>query len=155
MRAVIQRVARSSVSVIDDGATREVGRIGTGLTVLIGVAAGDTAAEARRLAEKIAGLRIFPDAAGKLNRDVREAGGAILAISQFTLLADTRKGRRPSFVGAAPAEIGAPLYEAVVAHLRDAGLTVHTGVFGAHMHVEILNDGPVTIVLDTAEWGSG
>lgn len=155
MKAVIQRVVRSSVSVLDDGAEREIGRIGAGLMVLIGVAAGDTDADARRLADKIAGLRIFPDAAGKLNHDVRESGGAILAISQFTLLADTRKGRRPSFVAAARPEIGAPLYDAVVARLRAAGLTVHTGLFGAHMHVDILNDGPVTIVIDTADSGPG
>ena len=153
MRAVVQRVARSAVSVVEGDDEREVGRIGPGLMVLIGVAAGDTEAEARRLAEKIAGLRIFPDDEGKLNRDVREAGGEILAISQFTLLADTRKGRRPSFVAAAPPEQGELLYDAVVRHLRQGGLTVHSGRFGAHMHVEILNDGPVTIILDTAEWG--
>jgi D-aminoacyl-tRNA deacylase len=153
MRAVVQRVARSAVSVVEGDDEREVGHIGSGLTVLIGVAAEDTEAQARRLAEKIAGLRIFPDDEGKLNRDVREAGGEILAISQFTLLADTRKGRRPSFVGAAPPEHGELLYDAVVRHLRQGGLTVRTGRFGAHMHVEILNDGPVTIILDTAEWG--
>lgn len=151
MRAVIQRVARSAVSVVEDGEEREIARIGAGLTVLIGVAAGDTEAEARRLADKIAGLRIFPDDDGKLNRDVREAGGEILAISQFTLLGDARKGRRPSFVGAARPELGQPLYDLVVAGLREAGLTVRTGRFGAHMHVEILNDGPVTIIYDTAE----
>lgn len=153
MRAVVQRVTRSSVSVVEGDQDREIGRIGRGLTVLIGVAATDTAAEARRLAEKIAGLRIFPDDDGKLNHDVREAGGAVLAISQFTLIADTRKGRRPSFIGAARPENGEPLYEAVVAALRDAGLSVQTGRFGAHMHVDILNDGPVTIILDTEEWG--
>ena len=151
MKALIQRVAHSAVTVIEDGAEREVGRIGSGLTVFIGVATGDTAADAERLAGKIAGLRIFPDEEGKLNRDVREAGGEILAISQFTLLADTRKGRRPSFVAAARPETGRPLYEAVVARLRHDGLTVQTGVFGAHMHVAILNDGPVTIMLDTAD----
>ena len=152
MRAVVQRVARSAVSVVEGEQEYEVARIGRGLTVLIGVAAGDTEAEARRIAEKIAGLRIFPDDEGKLNRDVREAGGEILTISQFTLIADTRKGRRPSFVGAARPEHGESLYEAVIAHLRAAGLTVRTGRFGAHMRVDILNDGPVTILLDTAEW---
>lgn len=151
MRAVIQRVARSAVSVVEAGEEQEIARIGPGLTVLIGVATGDTAAEATRLAHKIAGLRIFPDDDGKLNRDVREAGGEVLAISQFTLLGDARKGRRPSFVGAARPEHGQPLYEAVVAGLRGAGLTVRTGRFGAHMQVEILNDGPVTIIYDTAE----
>lgn len=152
MRAVIQRVARSAVSVVEGDEARELARIGTGLTVLIGVADTDTDAEARRLAEKIAVLRIFADDEGKLNRDVREAGGEILAISQFTLIADVRKGRRPSFIHAARPELGEPLYEAVVAHLRAAGLTVRTGRFGADMHVEILNDGPVTIILDTTEW---
>ena len=155
MRAVVQRVARSAVNVVEGDEEREVGRIGPGLTVLIGVATDDTEADARRLAEKVAGLRIFPDDEGKLNRDVREAGGEILAISQFTLLGDARKGRRPSFVGAAPPEQGELLYEAVVRHLRQAGLTVRSGRFGTHMHVEILNDGPVTIILDTAEWGNG
>lgn len=153
MRALVQRVARSSVSIVEDGREQEVGRIGVGLVVLIGVAASDGEAEARRIAEKIAGLRIFPDDEGKLNRDVREVGGEILAISQFTLIAETRKGRRPSFVGAARPEYGEPLYESVVAHLRAAALTVRTGRFGTHMHVDILNDGPVTIMLDTAEWG--
>ncbi len=153
MRAVVQRVIRSAVSVVegDDGREREIGRIGCGLTVLIGVAVGDGEAEATRLAAKIAGLRIFPDEGGRLNRNVREAGGEILAISQVTLLADTRKGCRPSFTEAARPEEGEPLYELVVARLRAAGLTVHTGRFGAHMRVEIVNDGPVTIVLDTVE----
>jgi D-tyrosyl-tRNA(Tyr) deacylase len=153
MRAVIQRVARSSVSVVDGDQIREVAHIAHGLTVLIGVATTDTLAEARRLADKIAGLRIFDDAEGKLNLDVRDVGGEILAISQFTLLADARKGRRPSFIGAARPELGEPLYEAVVSFLRDTGLTVYTGRFGAHMHVDILNYGPVTIILDTAELG--
>lgn len=153
MRAVVQRVARSAVSVVEGDAEREVGRIERGLTVLIGVAATDGEAEALRIADKIAALRIFPDDEGKLNRDVREAGGAILAISQFTLLADTRKGRRPSFIAAARPAHGEALYEAVVARLRASGLDVRTGRFGAHMRVEILNDGPVTILLDTAEWG--
>ncbi|HZS87954.1 MAG TPA: D-aminoacyl-tRNA deacylase [Chloroflexota bacterium] len=153
MKAVIQRVARSSVSVVEGDEVREISRIGHGLTVLIGVATTDTPAEARRLADKIAGLRIFDDAEGKLNLDVREVGGEVLAISQFTLLADARKGRRPSFIRAARPEAGEPLYEAVVSYLRAAGLTVRTGRFGAHMHVDILNDGPVTILLDTAELG--
>jgi D-tyrosyl-tRNA(Tyr) deacylase len=122
MRAVVQRVARSAVSVVEGDDERETARIDPGLTVLIGVAAGDTQAEAQRLAEKMAGFRIFPDDEGKLNRDVREAGGEILAISQFTLLADARKGRRPSFVGGAPPEQGELLYDAVVRHLRHAGL---------------------------------
>jgi len=153
LRAVVQRVARSAVSVVEDGEEREVGRIDRGLTVLIGVAAGDGDAEVERLAQKIATLRIFPDGDGKLNLDVSEAGGAILAVSQFTLLADTRKGRRPSFVGAASPELGERLYESVVSRLRGAGLSVQTGRFRTHMHVAILNDGPVTIILDTDDWG--
>lgn len=155
MKAVVQRVARSAVSVVEEGQEQEIARIGAGLTVLIGVAQGDTEADAERLAAKIVTLRIFPDADGKLNRDVREAGGSILAISQFTLLADTRKGRRPSFVAAARPEHGSRLYDAVVDALRATGLSVQTGAFGAHMHVEILNDGPVTIILDTDEWTKG
>jgi D-tyrosyl-tRNA(Tyr) deacylase len=154
MRAVVQRVTRAAVSVVEAGEEHEVGRIGLGLAVLIGVAATDTAAEAERIADKIAALRIFPDEEGKLNRDVREAGGAVLAISQFTLLADTRKGRRPSFSAAARPEHGQALYEAAIARLRAAGLTVQMGRFGAHMHLEILNDGPVTIILDTEEWAT-
>ena len=139
MRAVVQRVARSAVSVVEGDDERATARIGPGLTVLIGVAAGDTQAEAQRLAEKIAGLRIFPDDEGKLNRDVREAGGEILASSQFTLLADARKGRRPSFVGAAPPEQDELLYDAVVRHLRHAGLVVRTGRFGEHMQGMVTN----------------
>lgn len=152
MRAVVQRVMRSAVYIVEDGDLHEAGRIGPGLTVLIGVAVGDTEGDAERLAQKIATLRIFPDDEGKLNRDVHEARGAILAVSQFTLLADTRKGRRPSFVGAASPEQGEALYNRVVARLRESGLTVETGRFRTHMHVEILNDGPVTIILDTADW---
>lgn len=151
MRAVIQRVTRAAVSVVEEDGEREVGRIGLGLAVLIGVAATDTEAEAEQIAAKIAALRIFPDDEGKLNRDVREVGGAVLAISQFTLLAETRKGRRPSFIAAARPEQGQALYEAAIARLRAAGLPVQTGRFGAYMHVEILNDGPVTIILDTDE----
>ncbi len=152
MKAVVQRVARSAVSVVEGDEEHEVGRIGHGLVALIGVAAGDSASEAERLARKIATLRIFPDEDGKLNLDVREAGGAVLAVSQFTLLADTRKGRRPSFVSAASPDVGEQLYDSLVAHLRAAGLTVHTGRFRTHMRVELLNDGPVTIILDTDDW---
>ena len=150
MRAVVQRVASSSVSIVEDSAERELGRIGVGLAVLIGVAATDTEHDAHRLAEKIVGLRIFPDSDGKLNLDVREARGELMVISQFTLLADTRKGRRPSFIDAARPELGEPLYETVVSRLRAHGLTVRTGQFGSYMRVSILNDGPVTIILDTA-----
>lgn len=152
MRAVVQRVARAAVSVVDGDEEREVGRIDRGVVALLGVADGDTEMEAERMARKIATLRIFPDAGGKLNLDVGEAGGAALLVSQFTLLADTRKGRRPSFIDAASPELGERLYESVVTCLRDTGLTVQTGLFRTHMRVDILNDGPVTIILDTQDW---
>ena len=147
MRAVLQRVSRASVVI--DGET--VGSLGRGLLVLLGVAPADTAAEAQWLAEKVAGLRIFNDEAGKMNRDVAEVGGALLVVSQFTLHGDCRKGRRPSFIGAAPPEIAIPLYEAFINALRGLGLPVQTGRFGAMMQVELVNDGPVTLILDTAD----
>lgn len=155
MRAVIQRVTRASVSV--DGET--VAAIGPGLVVLLGVARGDGAGEARRLAAKTAELRIFPstslragsDSEGRFNRSLVETGGSALAVSQFTLLADVRKGRRPSFADAAPPEEAAPLVDAFVSALRELGVPVETGRFGAHMVVALENDGPVTIVLDTAD----
>jgi len=152
VRAVVQRVARAAVSVVDGDEEREVGRIDRGVVVLLGVADGDTEMEVERMARKIATLRIFPDASGKLNLDVGEAGGAALLVSQFTLLADTRKGRRPSFIDAASPELGERLYESVVTRLRETGLTVQTGMFRTHMRVDILNDGPVTIILDTKDW---
>lgn len=147
MRAVIQRVARGSVVV--EG--RPVGEVGGGLVVLVGVTHGDGPAEAERLAEKIAHLRIFEDAEGKMNLSLLEVGGGALVISQFTLYAGTRRGRRPDFVAAAAPQVAAPLVEAFAEALRAKGVQqVATGVFGAHMLVEIANDGPVTIVLDTA-----
>jgi D-tyrosyl-tRNA(Tyr) deacylase len=146
MRAVIQRVTEASVT-IDN---QIVGQIGHGLLVLLGVGAGDQLAEARLLAEKIANMRIFADDDGRFNRSVLDIGGAALVVSQFTLYADTRRGRRPSFAEAAPPELAAPLVEAFIAALRDRGLVVASGIFGAHMHVALLNDGPVTIVLDSA-----
>lgn len=146
MRAVIQRVSKASVTV--DGAV--VGQIGRGLLVLLGVGAGDAAADARQLAEKIANLRIFADDEGRFNRSALDIGGAALVVSQFTLYADTRRGRRPSFSGAALPEVAAPLVEGFVAALRERGLPVETGVFGAHMDVDLRNDGPVTIILDSA-----
>lgn len=147
MKAVIQRVTKASVSVGDE----TVGRIGPGLIVLLGVAQGDTAAEARRLAEKTAGLRIFSDAEGRFNLSLLDTGGEALVVSQFTLLADTRKGRRPSFIGAAPPEEAEPLVGEYENALRRLGVRVAGGRFGAHMQVEILNDGPVTIILDSAD----
>ena len=144
MRAVVQRVSSASVRV--DGAT--VGACGMGLLVLIGAGHEDTSETATRLAAKIARLRIFPDDAGRFDRSILDVGGEALVVSQFTLLADTRKGSRPSFTGAAPPEDAELLVEAFCAALRAHELRVETGVFGAHMEVELVNDGPVTIVVD-------
>ncbi|MBN9524360.1 D-tyrosyl-tRNA(Tyr) deacylase [bacterium] len=145
MRAVIQRVRRAAVVV----AGETVGAIDAGWLVLLGVAPTDTPAEAAWLADKVAHLRAFEDDAGKMNRSVLDAGGAVLVVSQFTLYGDTRKGRRPSFTGAAPPALAEPLYERFAAELRAVGLPVATGRFGADMRVELVNDGPVTFVLDT------
>ncbi len=145
MRAVVQRVSEASVSV--DG--NVVGSIGLGLLVLLGVAADDDAKDARQMAEKIAGLRCFADGAGKFNLSVEDVGGSILAVSQFTLLGDCRKGRRPSFGDAGRPELAVPLYESVIDQLRARRLPVETGEFGAHMDVRLVNDGPVTLLLDT------
>ena len=146
MRAVIQRVSNASVTV--DG--NVVGQIGCGLLVLLGIGVGDQMAEVTQMAEKIANMRIFADDHGRFNRSALDVGGAALVISQFTLYADTRRGRRPSFTTAAPPEIAAALVDAFAAALRERGMAVATGVFGAHMQVALLNDGPVTIVLDSA-----
>ncbi len=145
MRAVVQRVSRAAVRV--EGAT--AGEIGRGLLLLLGVAAGDGEEEARWMADKVAQLRVFEDAAGKMNRSVADVGGAVLVVSQFTLLGDARKGNRPSFTGAAPPEAADALYRRVCALLGERGLPVATGVFRAHMEVELANDGPVTILLDS------
>jgi D-tyrosyl-tRNA(Tyr) deacylase len=145
MRAVVQRVARAQVSV--EGAV--VGRVGRGLAVLLGVAQGDGEEDARLLADKVAALRVFEDDAGKMNRAVAEVGGGVLVVSQFTLLGDVRKGNRPSFTDAAPPELASALYERFAALLRERGLPVATGVFRAHMEVELVNEGPVTILLDS------
>ena len=144
MRAVVQRVSRASVRV--DGET--VGACGRGLLVLLGAGREDTSETAARLAAKIARLRIFPDDAGRFDRSLLDSGGEALVVSQFTLLADTRKGNRPSFTGAAPPERAEPLVEVFCAALSDLGVVVETGAFGARMEVELVNDGPVTIVLD-------
>ena len=140
----MQRVARAAVSV--DGAVR--GEIGAGLVVLVGVADGDAGADADRLAAKIARLRIFEDEAGRFDRSLLDTGRAALVVSQFTLLADTSKGQRPSFTAAARAEAAEPLYERLCEALRELGVTVERGVFGARMQLDLVNDGPVTIVLD-------
>ena len=145
MRAVVQRVSQASVEV--EG--RVVGQIDGGVLVLLGVGAGDGAAEAALLAEKIAHMRIFPDQEGRFNRSLLDVGGSALVVSQFTLYADTRRGRRPSFSAAAAPELAEPLVEAFVAALRQRQVAVATGVFGAHMHVALVNDGPVTILLDS------
>ncbi len=144
MRVLLQRVSEASVSV----AGQEIGRCGNGLLLLIGIKAGDSSAEVHYLAEKCLQLRIFADAEGKMNRSLLDIGGEILAISQFTLYADTRKGRRPSFIEAAAPEISEPLYELFVQELRAAGVRVATGQFGAEMAVSLVNDGPVTILLE-------
>ena len=146
MRAVIQRVVRASVGV--EG--RSVGAIDAGLLVLVGVGNDDGEPQARWLADKLAGLRIFEDDGGKMNRSVADVGGAVLVVSQFTLLGDCRKGRRPSFVAAARPEPARPLVEAVADRIAAAGIPVATGEFGAHMHSDLINDGPVTLVVDTA-----
>ena len=145
MRAVLQRVRRARVLVGDD----ETGSIGGGLLVLLGVAPADSAGQARWMADKLVGLRIFADEGGKMNRDVREAGGCVLVVSQFTLFGDCTKGRRPSFVGAATPGVAIPLYEAFIAAIRAHGVRVETGRFGADMQVELVNDGPVTLILDS------
>ena len=145
MRAVVQRVTEAAVTVEGTG----VSRIGRGLLVLLGVAQGDSAGDARYLAGKVAGLRIFEDDAGKMNLSVGDIGGEVMVVSQFTLLADCRKGRRPSFTGAAPPGEAEALYQVFVDELRDRSVPVATGRFQAHMQVSLTNDGPVTILLDS------
>ena len=144
MRIVLQRVIRASVEV--DGAT--IGAIGTGLLAFVGVAVGDTGEDARVAAAKIAALRIFPDADGKMNVSVADAGGSVLVVSQFTLLADVRKGRRPAFTGAADPEDAVPVLAALTDAIEADGIPVAHGRCGAHMLVDLVNDGPVTIGFD-------
>jgi D-aminoacyl-tRNA deacylase len=145
MRALVQRVTRAEVSV----SGRCVGRIGPGFAVLLGVARDDTEADAEFVIDRILGLRVFADEAGKMNIALGAVGGELLVISQFTLLADTSGGRRPSFIKAAPPEIARPLYEHLVSLARARGVRVETGEFGAHMELGLVNDGPVTIILDS------
>jgi D-tyrosyl-tRNA(Tyr) deacylase len=144
MRVVLQRVSRASVTI----AGRVVGAIGTGFCLLVGFTHGDTAAQVDWMAEKVSGLRLFSDPEGKLNLGLADVRGAVLVVSQFTLYGDAGKGRRPSFIEAARPEVAIPLYEAFVAGLRARGLEVQTGEFGAMMEVELLNDGPVTLILE-------
>ncbi|MDR1927029.1 MAG: D-tyrosyl-tRNA(Tyr) deacylase [Oscillospiraceae bacterium] len=149
MKAVVQRVTRASVSV--EGET--IGIIGAGFLILLGVAQGDTPVQAKRLAAKIARLRVFEDGRGKMNLSLLETGGEALVISQFTLLADLRGGNRPSFIPAAASQVAQPLYQRFCECLREEGVHgIATGRFGAEMHVELLNHGPVTIVMDTSLW---
>jgi D-tyrosyl-tRNA(Tyr) deacylase len=144
MKAVVQRVARACVRVEDEVA----GEIGAGLCVLLGVARGDRPTEAERLAGKVARLRVFEDDQARVDRSLLDTGGEALVVSQFTLLGDTAKGNRPSFTEAAPPEEAEPLYEAFCKALRGLGVVVETGVFGARMALELVNDGPVTIILE-------
>ena len=145
MRAVLQRVSRARVSV--DG--RTTGAIERGFLVLLGVGKGDTEADAEYLADKTAGLRVFPDAEDKMNRSLADMGGAVLVVSQFTLYGDCRKGRRPSFDQAAPPDLARALYERYVEALRSRAIPVETGIFQARMQVELVNDGPVTLLLES------
>jgi D-tyrosyl-tRNA(Tyr) deacylase len=144
MRAVIQRVSCASVTVED----QRVAEIGLGLLVLLGIGAGDDEEKARYMARKISLMRIFEDDAGKMNLGVMDVGGSVIVVSQFTLYADTRKGNRPAFIDAAPPEIASPLVDRFTDLLREQGVPVQTGVFGAHMVVDLVNDGPVTIVME-------
>src|SRR6266850_3730563 len=145
MRAVVQRVTRAKVSVDDE----VIGEIGKGLVVLVGIARDDTKVEAAYLVDKIANLRIFDDEEGKMNVSVKDTGGGVLIVSQFTLYGDVRRGLRPSWIDAAPPEVAEPLYEFFVEHLRKSITHVATGTFRATMQVELVNDGPVTILLDS------
>ena len=147
MRALLQRVSFASLTV--DG--QDYGSIGVGFVVLLGITEGDTPDAAAHLVEKTVNLRVFPDDDSRFNRSLTDVGGSLMVVSQFTLYADTRKGRRPSFVRAAPPEVAEPLYMQAVAFFREACPAVVTGVFGGHMVVEIHNDGPVTIMLDSAD----
>ena len=152
MKAVYQRVSHAGVTVDDN----VIGRIGHGVLLLVGVCEGDTEAEAALLAKKVAELRVFTDENDKMNLSVLDVGGSVLAVSQFTLCANTRHGRRPDFFNAAKPDISLPLFNRFVEHLRAVGVAdVQTGEFGADMKVELLNDGPVTIILDTNEWKKG
>lgn len=145
MRLVVQRVRSASVTIADE----VVGEVGAGLMILVGVAPGDTEADARWLAGKAALLRVFQDEAGKMNRSVEDIEGGCLVISQFTLYGDCTKGNRPSYIGAAPPDVAVPLYEAFVRALRDTGVPVATGEFGADMLVALENDGPVTLLIES------
>lgn len=147
MRALVQRVSRASVTVQGES----VGEIGAGFVVLVGVSRDDVEADADYIVNKVAHLRVFADEQGKFNRSAMDVGAELLLISQFTLHADTRKGRRPSFVDAAPPTLAEPLFDRTVAKFRESGLHVAKGIFQAHMMVSLTNDGPVTIMIDSAD----
>jgi D-tyrosyl-tRNA(Tyr) deacylase len=145
MRVLLQRVSRAEVRVHE----RVTGRIARGYLLLVGITHDDTEGRAVKLAEKVVGLRLFPDADGKMNLALADVAGAVLVVSQFTLYGDARKGRRPSFIDAARPEVAVPLYERFITLLRGHGIPVETGEFGADMQVDLLNDGPVTLMLDS------
>ncbi|HEY7564725.1 MAG TPA: D-aminoacyl-tRNA deacylase [Acidimicrobiia bacterium] len=147
MRAVVQRVTRAAVTVDGKG----IGAIGAGLLVLVGIGTEDGLSDVSALADKLLALRLFPDEHNRMNRAISLEEGAILVVSQFTLFGDLRRGNRPSFTGAAPAEAARPLVAALVDHLRAGGITVVDGQFGAHMEVELVNDGPVTLIIDVSQ----
>jgi D-tyrosyl-tRNA(Tyr) deacylase len=147
VRIVLQRVTRASVTV--DGSV--AGSIGEGLLLLVGIEPSDTEGDVARAVEKVINIRVFPDEDARMNRSLLEVGGSVLVVSQFTLLGDIRKGRRPSYVGAAPPEVAEPMIEAVVGRLREAGVHTETGVFGAAMEVELVNSGPVTLVMSISQ----
>ena len=149
MRLLLQRVSRAEVRLRGGGEqSRLAGRIGRGFLALVGFTHADTEEQVAWMADKIAGLRLFPDEADRMNRALEDVDGAVLVVSQFTLYGDARKGRRPSFVDAAPPPVAIPLYERFIAMLRERGITVETGEFGAMMDVELVNDGPVTLWLE-------
>lgn len=154
MRAVIQRVSRAKVNVLDPSSQQLIttGEIDLGLMVLLGIGPNDTIKEASWLAKKLVGLRIFEDQSGKMNLSVQDVDGAILAISQFTLYGDCRRGRRPSFTGAAHPHIAAPLFDKTVHLIKDLGTRCEVGKFGHHMEVSLLNNGPVTLLIDTEDY---
>ncbi|MGB7861069.1 MAG: D-aminoacyl-tRNA deacylase [Acidimicrobiia bacterium] len=147
MRVVVQRVSKAKVTV--GGST--VGEIGRGLCLLVGISLGDGSADVEMMVDKVVGLRIFADGAGKMNRSILDVDGEMLIVSQFTLLGDVTRGRRPSFTGAAPPVQAAPLMDVMMKRCRDRGLSVAAGEFGAHMEVSLVNDGPVTLVLETQD----
>lgn len=152
MRAVIQKVSRAQVDVLSEEGRETAGKIGQGFLVLLGVCHDDTEEDARYIAEKTANLRIFEDGNGRLNLSLKDVGGSVLLVSQFTLYADARNGRRPSFSAAAKPEQAERLYRQVAGMLRDSGLDVETGRFQTHMQVDLCNEGPVTLLLDSKKW---